>query len=177
MKKLLLACGSAASLLLLASFAFAPRPTSGPGAIEDMLRGMFQAMDRGDHAAAKRCLATGDTPFPVLVWDLDLENKPVAVQGAAAAAKYLDDLLDGAAKAKAKIATNLVAVHADCHSPELGYATIEFDQTVVVDGKSDSSHFRATVLVSMDKGGQWHVFHWHASLVPPAAQAGKSAAK
>ena len=172
MNKLLLACGSAAFLCLFA-FTVPPKALAGPGAIEDMLSGLLQAIDRGDHAAVKQCFATGDTRFPVLVWGLDLENKPVTAAGAEAAARCCDGLLDAVAKANGTIASKVTDIHADCHSAELGYATMDLEQTRTVGGKSETSHVRATVLVSMDKQNQWQVFHWHASLVPAAQPAAK----
>jgi hypothetical protein len=132
-----------------------------------MLRGLFKAVDSGDRAGAKACLAQ-DTPFPVLIWDLDLEAKPVEAKGADGAAKYLDGLLDSIAKTKATVASKITSIHADCHSPELGYATLEYTQTTTVDGKAETSRCRATALCTSDKSHKWRVFHWHASPVPAA---------
>ncbi len=158
-----------ALLVPLAAFVWAPVAPTGPGAIADMLRGMFKAIDAGDRAGAKACLATAECKFPTLVWDLDLENKPVAIVGVEAAGKYIDSLFDATAKMKATLASKITSLHADCHSPELGFATLEFSQTVTVDNKPETSNYRVTALVSADQDNKWHIFHWHASLVPAAA--------
>lgn len=170
MKKLTI-LGVCVSLLPLAAFAFAPTAPPGPKAIEDMLRGMFQAIDSGDHAGCKACIATADCPFPVLTWDLDLEGKPVAIQGAEATCRYIDGLFDSIAKSNAKVASKITAMHAECAAPELGYATIEVSQSMTVDGKSEVSNFRATALCNTDKQGKWRVFHWHASPTAAASPA------
>jgi len=154
-----------ALLSLLTAFAFLPAPDRGPGAIEDMLKVFFKALDSGDRAGAQACINPKDGHFPVLVYDLDLENKPVTLEGAEANAKYLDSTFDSLQKSKAKVVSTLAKIHADCHSPELGYATLEFSQAVTIGAKTESSSYRATALVSYDKQDhKWRIFHWHASL-------------
>lgn len=154
-----------AALATLMAFTFAPNPAAGPGAIEAMLTGFFKALDEGDRKAAHACTNPKDGHFPVLVYDLDLENKPVTIDGAEATTKYLDGLFDGLAKAKAKVVSKITTIHADCHSPELGYATLEFTQAVTIGEKTETTKYRATALVSYDKPDQrWRIFHFHASI-------------
>lgn len=161
--------GLTAAFVPLAAFAFAPTAPAGPGAIEDMMRGMFKAFDEGDHAAVKACIATSDARFPVLVWDNDLEGKPIAVSGSAEVGKYLDGLLDGIAKMKAKTSTKVSDLHADCDAPGIGYATCQLTQSVTVDGKTEAANYWVTALVTADKENKWHIFHWHSSAATPAA--------
>lgn len=161
MKKLV-GFGVAAALVPLAAFAFAPKAPPGPGAIEDMLRGMFKAMDNGDRDAVKACVAM-DGNEPVLCWDNDLEGKPVAIKGGEATRKYIDGLMDGIAKSKVKLTSKITDMHAACDTPTLGYATLTFTQTATADGKSDTSTYWVTALVTADKNDKWHIFHWHSS--------------
>ena len=156
-----------ALLSALVALSFVPfRPAPGPGAIEDMLKSFFKAFDTGDRDTARACLVDRDASFPVLIYDLDLQNKPVAIEGLDASRKYLDAIFDAVKQGNVKVASKITKIHADCHSPELGYATLEYSQTFTADGKSETSEYRATVLVSWgkDQNKGPHIFHWHASL-------------
>jgi len=168
MRRLVLPC----SLVLLASLgtlAFAPvapvAPPAGPGAITTMLENMFKAIDTGDAATAKACLVYKDCPFPVLVYDQDLDDAPVAIEGLQGAQQYLDKIFAAMKKDGIKCASKITKIHPDCHSPELGYATLEFTQTFTQDGKTESHDYRATALVSWgkDESKGPKIFHWHAS--------------
>lgn len=173
----LIAVAVAAALVPLAAFAFAPKAPPGPGAIEDMLRGMCKALDAGDIEAVKACCVAKDTDAagnPVLVWDNDLEGKPVEVKGAANLAKYLDGLMGAIKQSKATMTTKLDHMHAACESPALGYATFELVQTATMDGKSESQSFWVTALVTADKENHWHLFHWHSSNAAEAKASGAS---
>lgn len=154
-----------ALLSLLTAFAFVPAPERGPGAIEEMLKGFFKALDAGDRAGAQACINPKDSHFPVLVYDLDHENKPVTHEGAEASTKYLDSIFDSLQKSQARVVSKIGKIHADCHSPELGYATLEFSQAVTIGTKTETSSYRATALVTYEKQDRkWRIFHWHASL-------------
>jgi hypothetical protein len=165
MRKLLLA----GSLVLVASLtapAVPPAPSPGPGAIAEMLKGLFQAIDAGDRAAAKACLVDKDVKFPVLVYDLDVRNRPVTVEGLDGAHKYLDEIFDTLQKESLKAKSRITKIHADCHSPKLGYATLEFTQQFTGGGQTETHAYRATVLVSWgkDQSKGPKIFHWHGSL-------------
>ena len=156
-----------ALLASLTAFTFVPSPAPGPGAIEDMLVTFFKAFDAGDRATAHACTVPKDGHFPVLIYDMDLENKPVTVEGSEATKQYLEGLFDGVAKAKAKVVSKITRIHADCHSAQLGYATLEFTQAVTSGEKTEATGYRATALVSYDtKDQRWRIFHFHASLAP-----------
>ena len=158
------------SLVLLTAFtatALTPRPLAGPGAIKDMLEGMFRAIDAGDRPAAKACLAE-DCPYPVQIYDMDPNNQPVAIEGVDAARKYLDSLFDALAKDHIKVASKITKIHPDCNSPDLGYATLELTQTFTTGDTTATSSYRATVLVhwGKDQSKGPKIFHWHSSMAP-----------
>jgi hypothetical protein len=153
------------SLVLFTAFAttaLTPRPPAGPGAIKDMLEGMFRAIDAGDRPAAKACLAD-DCPYPVQIYDMDPANQPVAIEGVDAARKYLDSLFDALAKDHMQVASKITKIHPDCNSPDLGYATLEFTQTFTAGDKTGTSSYRATALVhwGKDQSKGPKIFHWH----------------
>lgn len=166
------------SVALLAALAFAPAPTpaagAGPAAIEEMLRSFFKAIETGNRDAALACLADKDSPFPIVTYAIDREGKPVTIEGLEAMTKYVDTFVDAAKKEGGKYESKIAKIHADCHSPELGYATIEYARTMTSQGKSTTRELRATALVYSDKNSQWHIFHWHGSAAK-AEMAGKKA--
>ncbi|HEX5054700.1 MAG TPA: nuclear transport factor 2 family protein [Planctomycetota bacterium] len=173
MKKLV-TLGLVAALVPLAAFAFAPKAPPGPAAIEEMLRGLFKAVDSGDREAVKAAIAK-DAKEPVLCWDNDLEGKPVAIKGVEATHKYLDGLMDAITKSSAKMTSKIGDLHAACDSPALGYATFSLTQSMMsAEGKSESATYWVTALVTADKNDKWHIFHWHSS---PAAEAPSGTAK
>src|SRR5262245_16882839 len=163
----LVALGSLVLFTAFTATALTPRPLPGPGAIKDMLEGMFRAIDAGDRPAAKACLAD-DCPYPVQLRGLDPNKQPVAIEGVDAARKYLDSLFDALAKDHMKVASKITKIHAECYSPDLGYATLEFTQTFTAGDKTGTSSYRATVLVhwGKDQSKGPKIFHWHSSMAP-----------
>ncbi len=168
MRKLTITSVGIVAALVALSFA-PPRPAAGPGAIVEMLENLFKAIDAGDRAAARACLVGTDSRFPVQIYDLDLQHKPETIEGLEPARAYLDALFAGIKRDGVKVESKITKIHADCHSPELGYATLEFTQTFTVNGKSETSEYRATALVSYDEKTKWHLFHWHSSLAKEPA--------
>jgi hypothetical protein len=167
----------ACSLALFASFAaftFTPAPPAGPGAIKTMLEGFFLALDGGDRVAAHACLAGADCTFPMLVYDLGLDDQPVTTEGREATGKFLDAIFDALKNEGIRLESRITKIHADCHSPELGYATLEFSQSFSGGGEVERRDYRATVLVTWgkDQSKGPKIFHWHGSMAPkPAARA------
>jgi len=163
----------------LASFALPPENTAGPGAIKTLLEGMLAAIDAGDRAAAQACLVGQDCAFLVQVYDVGLGDDPVAVDGLDAARKYLDSVFDALKKDRVKVASKITKIHADCHSPELGYATLEFTQAFTERGKTETFEYRATALVcwGKDQAKGPKLFHWHGSLAKPDAVEARAAKK
>ena len=158
----------------LTAFAFTPPASPGPGAIKTMLEGMFKAIDAGDRAAAQACLVDKDSAFPVLIYDSDLDDQPVAIEGLEGARHYLDSIFDALKKDDIKVASRITKINADCNSPDLGYATLEFTQAFTQGGKTETHDYRATALVTWgkDQSKGPKIFHWHASLAKPAAATG-----
>lgn len=70
--------------------------------------------------------------------------------------------------------SRITKIHADCHSPELGYATLEFTQAFTAGDKTETTAYRATVLVrwGKEKSKGPKILHWHSSVAPAAATKG-----
>jgi hypothetical protein len=170
------------SLLLIGALAAPapkpPTPVTGPGAIKTMLEGLFQAIDAGDREKAKACLVGADCAFPVQVFDVDIHDRPVAIDGLDGAQKYLDAIFDALKKDGITVASKITKIHADCHSPELGYATLQFSQAFTQNGATESHDYRATVLVTWGKDQEKgpKIFHWHSSEARSAPAAAVPAA-
>lgn len=144
-----------APLALAAGFAFGPGPAPasvpGPGAIAEMIKQYMKALDAGDAQAATAYVVAKGCRMPLLLYGLHGEK-----------AEGHDGLLAAIPKI-GKGTTKLSAMHADCHSPELGYATFEYERELA---DKTLERARVTVLAQWEKERQWRFFHWHAS---PAA--------
>ena len=168
------------SAALAAPALVAPRPIPpGPGAILDMLKGMLAAADKGDAKGVLDCLEQDGT-LPIQLYTETSDGRPVTARGRTEVASYVGRVLGEMEHRGAKVVTTITQSAADCHSPELGFATLEFTRTITVkDQPEKQSSHRATVLVRYGKDRAWHWFHWHDSRGTAAAAPapGKSAAK
>jgi hypothetical protein len=160
---------AAPALVVLAAFA-APRSASelatpaGPGGVIHMVKKHFAALDRGDvEAALDLVAAPGETHFPITWYDVGTDCQPLNLSGREAVAKAL---AEQCAQNKAggwtttKIADD---VHADCHSPQLGYATLTLERKA--EGQP-SQRLRMTALgCYVSEKNAWRWFHLHVSPV------------
>jgi hypothetical protein len=158
-----------AGLLVACAIAFA---ASGSESIETSVRNMFKALDAGDRVAFRAFQPNREIKFPVQFFDYDLENKPVAIEGVDAVNTYLESLFDEMTKRKMKVTSVISNLRSGSHSPELGFAIFDLAQTTTSGGKSETSRFRSTALLTQDKKTRtWRMFHVHATLVPSAPTA------
>lgn len=139
--------------------------------IETSVRTMFKSLDAGDRTATLAYGPSATAKFPVVAFDYDLDNNPVAYEGAAAVNKYLGSLFDTMAERKMKVVSVVSNLRSGSSSPELGFANFELTQTMTAGGKSETVKFRVTALVSQEaKTGKWRIFLWQATIIPAAAK-------
>ena len=156
---------------VLATCALAFAATAAPESIETSVKNMLKAIDAGDRASFHAYGPNEDVHFPIRIYDYDWDNKPVAIEGVAAVNTFMDSVLDEMAKRKLKVVSTVSNLRSDSRSPELGFAYFDLTQVATADGKSETSKYRCTALLTQDKkSNTWRMFHWHATLVPTAAK-------
>ena len=159
-------CGLSVAVCAVLFQSHAPvdkKPGTGPAALEEMVRGLVKALNAGDKEGLRACVASEDKPYPVLLFDMDAQARPVRAAGAKAALAHADGWL--ALIKEHGIQFAIKRLHVDCASPDLGYATLELDETIKQGAETIHSSYRATLLASATRpGGKWQVFHWHGSL-------------
>jgi hypothetical protein len=171
-----LVLGSTLTLLATAT----PRPAPGPGAVLAMHNALVAALDAGDAEKALTFLdeskeggwpdgENGGIERPSLMLT-DSTGLPVFADGAEEARALLAKLARASRDGGPEWRTKIVRSRSDCHSPELSYATLEFERTRGV--KGGTQLWRSTVLARW-VDGQWKLFHWHVS--PADAETAKLA--
>jgi len=160
----LVASLSLATLLAATASFAAPAPTPpGPGAILDMLKGMFAAADQCDAKGVLDCLDQEGT-FPIQLYTETSDGRPVLAKGRTEVASWVGQVMGEVQHRGNKVVTTITQSQADCHSPELGFATLEFERVITgKDHAQKKTAHRATVLVRYGKDQKWHWFHWHDS--------------
>lgn len=159
----------AATLLLLTPLT----PTLGPGAVLDLHRQLFTALDTGDAAKALTYLDTTSTDGYAEGQDgglaspslqlLDATNHPVSAYGPDACRALLTTLARPA-NDPTPWRTKIVSSRSDCPSGDLSYAVLEFERM-----RGDSgpvTRYRSTALTRWTRDGGMKLFHWHVSLAP-----------
>lgn len=150
----------------------APPSALGPGAVIEMHKQLFAALDRGDADAARE-FVEGDrkaTPRTSTMFLVDASGAPVKATDADESRDLLARLAGQAKSAGGTWATTLTSEAADCYSPELSYAVLELERSHTVGGKTEVRRYRSTSLVRYaDKG--WKIFHWHVSPADEPARA------
>ncbi len=163
--------------LLPLSVAFLPSggaPTlPGPGAVLEMHKQLFAALDRGDldtvreHLGESR-LGAAWTPEEgwsgapgFLAWCSDAER------GFASESREsgLRSLLAWAAEGnrnEGAWSTRITRAWTDCASGALSFAALEFARTRTIHGETESVRYRSTSLVSFD-GERWVLWLFHVS--------------
>lgn len=175
---LVLAVVLGATLTMLATAA--PRPAPGPGAVLAMHKALVAALDAGDAEKALTFLdeskeggwadgEDGGIARPSLML-IDPAGLPVFADGAEEARALLAKVARAAKDGGPEWSSRIVRSRSDCHSPDLSYATLEFERTRGV--KGGTQLWRSTVLVRW-VDGQWKLFHWHVS--PADAETAKLA--
>ena len=165
-----------ASAILAGSWLAVPRgaPPSalGPGAVIEMHKQLFAALDRGDADAARE-FVEGDrkaTPRTSTMFLIDGSGAPVKASDADESRDLLARLAAESKKAGGIWTTTLTSEAADCYSPELSYAVLELERSHAIGDKTEVRRYRSTSLVRYaDKG--WKIFHWHVSPADAVAAA------
>lgn len=84
----------AVSAVLIGCQAPAAPPAGDPAGIEELVRTVFKTLDAGDRDGLIACLVDDGQAFPFLIYDMDMENKPIKLSGREASVSYLDSLLE-----------------------------------------------------------------------------------
>ncbi len=138
-------------------------PSAGPGALIEMHERIFKALDTVDPEALYADLLP-DRDFLLFVPG---PQGPERHQGRDAAWEWFKQRLEETKAAGGKWSTQMTWKNADCHSPELGYAVIEFTRSHEKDGAVTRTSWRSTAL-GRYVDGKFRLLHWHVS---PAAEA------
>jgi ketosteroid isomerase-like protein len=111
----------------------------------------------------------------VVVFDFDENNVPVTARGTEGLDKYLA-AYDAAVRKGLSLKTTIS--RDDCFGDsDMGFCTVEFDQTVGQGGQTTAPFkFRGTLVARRAKDG-WRWVHWHGSFreFPPSPAAGAPA--
>lgn len=136
-----------------------PAPALGPGAVLEMQKQFFAAIDRGDADAARAFVDVGNSDL--VFFGLD-GGTPVVADGSAKVGDMIGKLARDAKSGGGTWTTTIASWKASCGSADASYAVLELDRAHVVDGKSSVQHLRSTALVHY-ADGKWKLFHWHVS--------------
>ncbi|MFN0008526.1 MAG: nuclear transport factor 2 family protein [Planctomycetota bacterium] len=150
--------------LLALALTPAPPTAAGPGAILEMQKALFAAIDRGDGAAAGAFVAP-DRKGPGGMTSLFLVDRSGAAISASDVATAREALARLAAESKSAggtFETRITSENADCPGSELSFAVLEFERRHTVGGKVETRRYRGTLLARHD-GSEWKVCHWHVS--------------
>lgn len=165
---------AATGIVWLASAALRPAPVAplpfGPGAVVELHRELFAALDAGDEAKAVALLDTtteggwaegadGGLARPTLQL-LDERGLPVSAQGPDAARTLLAATARASKDGGPAWSTKIVKLRADCPSGDISYAVLEFERTR--GEKGATQRYRSTALVRWTDG-RMKLFHWHVS--------------
>lgn len=152
----------AAGLSALVSLGPAPA-ARGPGAILAMHRKLFAALDKGDAEAAASFLKKSGF-FRTELFLCDERGRQVKARGIEPSRSLVAEWAERRRVEGGTWATKILESNPDCHSPELGYMTMEFEVLHDKDGRRTRKRFRSTSLVTYADGA-WSLFHWHVSPV------------
>jgi len=159
----------ALSLLVPLAALASPRTVPvGPGAVVEMHRSLFAALDRGDEDAVRAMISTrghGTAWTPEDGWSeaggatiaIGDTSAPLGTLDAAAGAKRLLAWGGGAGTR-----TSIRRAWSDCASDRISFAVLELERTRLVEGVERTEAWRCTSLVSHE-GGRWVLWHLHAS--------------
>lgn len=141
----------------------APSPTLGPGAILEMHKQLFAAIDKGDAEKAASFVADsgGTAEHPVTAFLIDENGKPTQAEGKTAVKELVTKLAKSSVDGGPEWTTTIVKTEADCPSGEMSWAVIEFDRNRGV--KGGLKRYRSTSLVRYVEGAGWKIWHWHVS--------------
>jgi hypothetical protein len=155
-----------------------PPPLTGEAdtAAATELRGKIDEMFRSlDSGAADEMMSWADPE--AVVYDFDQNNSPVSKRGTAEIQEFLDSYSKLVREGGMQVTSTVVG--ADCKSTAVaGFCTVEFDQSLVMNGETMGPFkFRGT-LVARKMADGWKWIHWHGSFremppppTPPAAAA------
>lgn len=147
----------------------APAPTTferdaaAEAAAQDAVTGMLAALDAGDIATLGAFIA----PDMLVSYDIDPENKPIALNSAEELRAYLGQMLSTIQGMGANVRSVITSLNCQA-SATLGVCVAEVNQAFTVKGQTSTLPFRASM--SLRKGSDgWKFTHWHASVaqVPP----------
>ena len=140
----------------------APSPALGPGAVLEMHKQLFAAIDKGDadKAASFVADATGGQEQPVTAFLIDENGKPVQAEGKAGMKDLVTKLAKASLDGGPEWTTTIVKSQADCAYAEVSYALLEFERNRAV--KGGLKRYRSTSLVRYVYGA-WKLWHWHVS--------------
>jgi hypothetical protein len=149
-----------------------PSPLVGPGAVLEMHRQLFAAMDRGDVEAAKAFVdgENKDSEREVSLFIPDASGIPTEAWGSNASRELLSRLVADRSKLGGQWTTTITKTSADCPSSSLSFAVLDIERTRAVDGRTEAEKYRSTSLVHFSDG-HWKLFHWHLSPAGASASA------
>lgn len=143
--------------------AMRPAPPIGPGAVIEMQRELFAAIDAGDTERALAFLhedmhmqrSWGKRPCTLFLPESG-EGTTTArdhAQSRAALRRFVEEGKGWK--------TEVTEATADCSSEDVSWAVLELTRRREVEGREVERRLRATALVTYDDG--WKLTHWHVS--------------
>ncbi len=125
--------------------------------LETYVRGIFAQMDRDDFSTLENSMCE-----QAVVFDADENGKPVTARGKADVTALLERYKQafGGPGVSAQSTINRI----DCRVDDGSYCTLEFDQSVTINGQAQAPMKLRATLIAKRHGDRWIWTHWHASL-------------
>lgn len=162
----LLAVSAAAALAVTLLAARPAAPAFGPGAVLEMHRALFKAIDSGDaeKAAALVDSSGENSKSPAFaspsVYLVDANGLPVSARNLEETRALLAQLARASRDGGPEWSTTIQRSQADCGSPDLSCVVLELERSRGV--KGGVRHYRSTSLVRWTDAG-FRLVHWHVS--------------
>jgi hypothetical protein len=141
---------SAFGLSLCLAFAPVGPAPIGPGAVVDMHKALFAALDRGDAMGAAGLVSDGDSAVSLVVLGADGSHR--RAQGAEEMKKLLGVMAEERKK-MGKYETKILESKADCDSDKLSWGTFELQTVRGAGDKTTSTRYAMTSIVRWTKDG------------------------
>lgn len=150
-----------------------PAPLPGPGGVLDLHEELFRAMDEGDVDAIRGILADskrgatwkdgrwGD-PRSFLAYGNLSSGEAFTADSKKQGLRLLADMGDAPEGPGGPWKTTITRCWADCPSPDISFAALQFERTRGVGDEILTERYRSTSLVSHTERG-WELWHIHIS--------------
>lgn len=159
-------------LCLLGNAGCTASPAWDPTAAESLKQeavAMLGKLDAGDYVGM---LSGADSNLVIL--DFDANNTPIRTDDIAASREFMTRMTDLGQSQGMKFSSTVTRNDAWATST-MGYAVVEYDQTITAGGQTMGPFKYRGTLVARREGGAWRMVHWHGSfreLPPQSSPAG-----